>query len=236
MPLHIRADPNDIAARVLLVGDPGRARRIAERLDGAHCYNEHRGLLGYTGTYRDTRISVQTTGMGGPSAAIAVEELATLGAQVVIRAGTCGAIAGPLDVLDLVIATGAVPLDGTTRAYAGGAPFAPVADHEVVGALRTAAGAVARSAHVGLLASHDAFYLEHEDRVAWAERGVLALEMEAAAVFTVALRRRLRAGVVCLVVDRVGERDSWASDEAVAEATGDLIAVAIEAAAVLEVE
>ncbi len=131
MPVHIRAEPGEVAQVVLLPGDPGRAARIASRLDNSRCYNEFRGLLGYTGSYNDTTVSVQTTGMGGPSAAIVVEELAMLGAKVVIRVGTCGALQPEIEPGDLIVATAAVPLDGTTRHYLDGDPFAPAATFRV---------------------------------------------------------------------------------------------------------
>ncbi len=108
-PIHVRARPGDVAPVVLLVGDPGRATRTAELMHDASCYNEFRGLLGYTGTFEDVRLSVQTTGMGCPSAAIVCEELAMLGARVLIRLGTCGAVQPDMRATDIVIATAACP-------------------------------------------------------------------------------------------------------------------------------
>src|SRR3990167_2278454 len=138
-PIHVRAAPGDVAPVVLLVGDPGRATRAAQSLDGARCYNEFRGLLGYTGTWQGTRVSVQTTGMGCPSAAIVCEEMAMLGARTLIRLGTCGAVQPHMRATDPVIAPAAVPLDGTTSDYLGGDPFAPAATFEIVQALVAAA-------------------------------------------------------------------------------------------------
>lgn len=230
-PLHVRATPGDVAPIALLVGDPGRARRIARRLADARCYNDNRGLLGYTGTFSGVRLSAQTTGIGGPSAAIVVEELADLGVRTVIRLGTCGAIGAAVGVLDLVIATAAVPLDGTTAQYLRGRPFAPVADLGVTNALVEASRAVARQTHSGLMMSQDAFYLQDEHWEQWRARGVLAVEMEAATIFTVALYRGLRAGAICLVVDQVADRSSWADEKAIREASADLIAVGLAAAA-----
>jgi len=230
MPHHILAEPGDIAPVAVLVGDPGRATRIASLLEGAVCYNEHRGLPGYTGTFEGARISAQTTGMGGPSAAIVVEELAQLGVRTVIRAGTCGAIGEGVGVLDLVVATAAVPVDGTTRQYLGGDPFAPVADLDVTIALRDAAAKSGRPTHTGLIVSEDAFYKEAADWQAWRERGVLAVEMEAATIFTVALLRRLRAGCICLVVNDTTAPGTWHGPEARAEAEEALIRTALRAA------
>ena len=233
MPLHVRAEPRDVAPIVLLVGDPGRATRIAGRLEDARCYNDFRGLLGYTGMHDGIRLSVQTTGMGGPSAAIVVEELADLGAETVIRVGTCGAIGKDVRVLDTVVATGAVPLDGTTAGYMNGDPFAPVAAFSVTSALMRACEGDARPAHSGVLLTHDVFYRQAEDLTVWRERGVLAVEMEAATVFTVAALRGLRAGAACIVIDDPRDRGSWASDEELAGAMDVLVGRVLDAAVAL---
>lgn len=233
MPLHIKATPGQVAPVALLVGDPGRARRIAALLDGAACYNENRGLLGFSGNWRGAWISVQATGIGGPSAAIVVEELADLGVKSVIRLGTCGAVGADIGVLDLAIAIGAIPLDGATRQYVRGDPFAPVPDFDVTRALVDIARQLERRSHTGLFISEDAFYRQPDDWDTWQKRGVIAVEMEAATIFTVALQRRLRAGAACLVVDRVADRSSWASEEAIADAMSDLISLGLAAAQVL---
>ncbi|MFN0147204.1 MAG: purine-nucleoside phosphorylase [Dehalococcoidia bacterium] len=229
MPIHLKAEPGEVATVAFLVGDPGRATRMAAMLAGARCYNENRGLLGYTGTWEGVRVSVQTTAMGGPSTAIVVEELADLGVRTAVRLGTCGAIAERVGMLDLVVATASVPMDGTTRQYVGGDPFAPVADFEVTRALVDAAAAGARASHAGLFITEDAFYRQPMGWDTWRNRGVLAVEMEAATLFTVALHRGLRAGAICLVVDRVGDRESWASEAAIAAGTADMLAVALAA-------
>lgn len=229
MPLHLRADPGQVARFVLLVGDPGRAERIAAMLEECEQYNANRGLLGYTGRWCGIGVSVQTTGMGGPSTAIVVEELADLGATTLIRLGTCGGVGEGVDVLDIVVATASVPLDGATRQYVKGDPYAPAATFDVTRALVDAAAALRRRTHTGLIISEDAFYRQPDDWETWARRGVLAVEMEAATIFTVALHRRLRAGAACLVVDRVGERGSWATDAEIADGTSDLIALGLDA-------
>ena len=171
--------------------------------------------------------------MGGPSAAIVVEELADLGVQTVIRLGTCGAVGAGVAVLDLVISTAAVPLDGTTAQYLHGRPFAPVADVSVTNAIVVACRTIDRPVHTGLTMSQDAFYLQSEDWQTWQSHGVLAVEMETATIFTVSLHRGLRAGAICLAVDRVDDRATWASDEAIAAASEDLITVGLAAAALL---
>jgi purine-nucleoside phosphorylase len=229
MPLHIRAEPGDVAPVVLLPGDPGRARRLAAMLDGVRCYNEHRGLLGFTGTAAGRPISVQTTGMGAPSAAIVVEELIMLGARVLVRAGTAGAT-GAVRTGELVIATASVPLDGTTRTYLHGDPYAPVADHGVVAVLLESCRALGLAHHAGLIATGDALYAEDVAGSArWAARGVLAFEMEASAIFTVAALRGVRAGCIVVAVNSVAGHD-WLQDEAFARAEGLLLQAALGAA------
>ncbi len=232
-PIHIRAKGGDVAPTVLLPGDPGRATRVAERLEGARCYNEFRGLLGYTGTYKGTPISVQTTGMGAPSAAIVVEELAMLGARTVIRIGTCGGTQPEIAATDLVIATAACPLDGTARQYTDGEPYAPAASYRVVRALADAAERAGARHHVGLVATEDALYAVSDAwRETWAARGVLAQEMEASAIFTVAALRGLEAGCLLTVSNAAGRHERL-SDAELQPAIDHMIEVALEAAVAL---
>ena len=148
--IHLRAETGDYAPLVLLPGDPNRATRIASLFDGgldaARKVNDNRGMLGYTGTYQGKPVSVQTTGMGTPSFSIVVEELLRLGATRLIRVGTCGGIGRGIHTGDLVIATAAAPVDGATRTYLHGDPFAPVADFGLTRALVDAAAAQGRQA------------------------------------------------------------------------------------------
>ena len=235
-PVHIRARTGDVAPIVLLPGDPGRATRVAERLDGARCYNEYRGLLGYTGSYRGTPVSVQTTGMGAPSAAIVVEELAMLGARTVIRIGTCGGAQPKIRPTDLIVATSAYPLDGTTRQYLGDDPDTPEATARVVGALTEAAERLDARYHVGLVATEDALYAVTADWAkTWASRGVLAQEMEASAILTVAALRGLEAGCLLTASNSAGEHERLPDDELL-PAIDRMIEVALEAAMALETE
>ncbi len=232
-PIHIRAQPGDVAPLVLLPGDPARATHVAERLDRARCYNEFRGLLGYSGAYKGTRVSVQTTGMGAPSAAIVVEELALLGAKTVIRIGTCGGTRADIRPRDLIVATAACPLDGTTRQYLEGDPYAPAATYRVVRALAEAAERLGARHHVGPVATEDALYAvtpEWSER--WAARGVLAQEMEASAVFTVAALRGLEAGCLLTVSNSAGQHERLLDDELL-PAIDRMIEVALEAAVTL---
>ena len=233
MPVHIRAEPGDVAPVVLLPGDPGRAQRVAERLDGARPYNENRGLLGYTGSHQGRPVSVQTTSMGAPSAAIVVEELAMLGAQTVIRIGTCGASGPDVRAGDLVIATASCPLDGTTRQYLGGDAYAPAASFDVVSALVGAARAADVRHHAGLIATEDALYAVSPGWTeTWSARGVLAQEMEASAVFTVAALRGLRAGCILVASNTAGTHERL-PDEELLSAVDDMIGVALDAAVAL---
>lgn len=232
-PIHIRAKPGDLAPVVLLPGDPGRATRVAERLEGACCYNEFRGLLGYTGTYKDTAVSVQTTGMGAPSAAIVVEELAQLGAKTVIRIGTCGGTRPDIRPTDLIVATAACPLDGTTRQYLGNDAYAPAATYRVVEALVEAAERAGVRRHTGLVATEDALYAVTPGwSETWAARGVLAQEMEASAILTVAALRGLEAGCLLTVSNSAGQHERLADDE-LQPAIDRMIEVALEAAVAL---
>jgi len=184
----------ELAPRVLLPGDPGRALLLAQTLlDAPLMFNHHRGLWGYTGTAADGEpLTIQSTGMGGPSAAIVVAELADLGARRLIRVGTCAALAGGLVLGDLVVAESALSADGTSRALGAGESVA--GDPALSGALV--------AAHRGAVVTTDLFYDPDVARQeAWAAQGALAVEMECAAVFAVASRRGLPAACLLLVSD-----------------------------------
>jgi purine-nucleoside phosphorylase len=234
--IHLRAEEGDYAPLVLLPGDPNRARRIAERFDegSARQVNDHRGLLGFTGTYRGTPVSVQTSGMGTPSISIVVEELLRLGARSLIRVGTCGGIAAGLKTGDLVIATGACPVDGATRTYLHGEAYAPVADFELTRALVDAASNEGVEARTGLVASVDVFYNPDDDYARrWRERGVLAFEMEASALFFLAARSGVRAACALTVSDVLSEEvtteESYLPLEELDRAIDRMIRVALDA-------
>jgi purine-nucleoside phosphorylase len=215
------------------VGDPGRARFAASRLEEARLYNDFRGLVGYTGCCKGTSVSFQTTGIGGPSAAIVCEELADLGAKVLIRLGTCGGTRADIRPNDLVIATAACPLDGTSREYVDGDPYAPVATFRVVRALVEAAERLDVPHRVGPVVTEDALYLVREGFVEkWARRGVLAQEMEASAIFTVAALRGLEAGCVLTVSNQAGQHQRLPDDE-LAIGVERMIQVGLEAAVML---
>lgn len=209
--LHVRAAEGAVAEAALLPGDPNRARLIAERFLASHqLYNDHRQLLGFTGTYRGMRVSVQATGMGCPSLAIVAEEVIRLGARRLVRVGTCGAIAPDVAPGDLVVASAAVANDGTTRQYLQGAPYSPAADFSLTSALASAAerqtAAAGRKAHVGLIQTEDAFYATTPGHVpALAARGVLAIEMEASALFLIGALRSVRTGCMLVTSNNIGD-------------------------------
>lgn len=192
----------ELAPRVLLPGDPGRALALAQHLlDKPLMFNHNRGLWGYTGTATDGEpLTIQSTGMGGPSAAIVFEELCDLGIERAIRVGTCGALQPDLAHGDLVIAERALAGDGTSRGL--GAGDAVPADPALVVALSAAAGAGART---GAVATTDLFYDPDQDRARrWAAAGALAIEMEAAALLQVAARRAVPSAVLLAVTDTFG--------------------------------
>jgi DeoD family purine-nucleoside phosphorylase len=202
MPIHVRAELGDYAEACLLPGDPLRAKMIAETfLDNAVERNSERGLLGYTGEFEGRPVSVQATGMGCPTVAIVVEELAQLGVKRLLRVGTCGGLSSELSLGDLVLALTAVPQDGTTATYVP-EPHCPTADWELLHGLVHAAKELGEKPHVGPIVSSDVFYNPDPEQYGrWAARGILAVEMEAAILFTLGALRGFQAGCVLVVSD-----------------------------------
>jgi DeoD family purine-nucleoside phosphorylase len=229
-PVHVRAEPGDFAESILLPGDPRRAKYIAENFfEDAKLVTEERGMLGYTGTYKGDPVSVQATGMGCPSAAIVTEELIQLGAKYLLRIGTCGGYSRELRLGDLVIATAATPNDGTVASITRGYPYAPAAHFDVVHAAHHAAESAGRRTFVGPIVSSDLFYdPEEEPARVWGELGVLAVEMEAAAIFTLAARRGVRAGCLLTVSDTIGEEIVRISDEELRNSVNNMTALALD--------
>jgi uridine phosphorylase len=218
---------------VLLPGDPGRALLLAQALlDRPLMFNHHRGLWGYTGTAPDGHpLTIQSTGMGGPSAAIVIAELSDLGARRLIRVGTCGGLDPALALGDLVIVTGALPRDGTSRALGASRPVSPdpALLEALVGAEADLRGG-GRPAHRGQVVSTDLLYdtregQEHE----WVEAGALAVEMETATLFALARRRRLEAAALLLVSDVLFPSPTRIEAQALCEAETHLGEVAGEA-------
>jgi DeoD family purine-nucleoside phosphorylase len=195
--IHIRPTA-ELAERALLPGDPGRALALAqELLEAPRMFNHNRGLWGYTGTAPDGQpLTIQSTGMGGPSAAIVLEELISLGLRRAIRVGTAGALAPALRIGDLVVAEAAIATDGTSRAL--GAQERVAADPSLLAALRRAAPA----AQTGAVVSTDLFYEVGVPRFkGWREAGAIAVEMEAATVFALGRLRGVAVGCVLAITD-----------------------------------
>lgn len=233
MPIHLRAEQGDYAEAVLVPGDPLRAKYVAENfLDDAKQVNGERGMLGYTGTFKGKPVSIQSTGMGCPSAAIVFEELVMLGAKKLIRVGTCGGLQSGMKMGELVVATSATPSDRTAINYTGGEMHAPTADFGLVLSTVKAAQDVDRGIRVGNIVSSDVFYQPDTDMGRrWSERGTLAVEMEAAALFTIAALRKIRAAAMCTVSDIVVDGEFIRiSDEELKRAVDEMMEIALEVA------
>jgi DeoD family purine-nucleoside phosphorylase len=230
VPIHLRAEPGDYAEAVLLPGDPLRAKYIAETfMDDPRQVNGERGMLGYTGTFDGKPVSVQSTGMGCPTAGIVVEELAQLGAKRLLRIGTCGGLQPDLALGDLIVALSAVPQDSTATHYVGGEPHAPTASWELVHGAVHAAKELGRPVRVGPIVSSDVFYDPDPGRAQrWSSRGILAVEMEAAVIFTVGALRGLEAGCLLTVSDIIVEGEfKRISDEDLRKAVDGMTELAL---------
>jgi DeoD family purine-nucleoside phosphorylase len=197
--IHLRPTA-PLAERVLLPGDPGRALLLAQSLlDAPRMFNHNRGLWGYTGNAADGEpLSIQSTGMGGPSSAIVIAELVELGAQRLLRVGTCGGLDGSLVFGELLIASSAISDDGASRALSGGEETVP-ASPLLLDALLAASGGEVRC---GPVVTTDLFYDGPEDsEQRWLAAGALAVEMETATLFALAARRGFEAGSLLIVTD-----------------------------------
>lgn len=202
---HIRCVEGDVGRYVILPGDPGRCEKIAALFDDAHFVSQNREYTIYTGTLLGEKVSVCSTGIGGPSASIAMEELAAIGADTFIRVGTCGGIA--MDVLpgDVVVATGAIRYEHTSLEYAP-IEFPAVPDFDVTAALKAASESLGYRTHTGVVQCKDSFYGQHSPEKSpvyydllqkwesWKRLGVKASEMESAALFVVAAALGVRCG------------------------------------------
>lgn len=209
--MHLAIQKGDVGRYVLLPGDPGRCEKIAALFESPRFVAQNREYTTYTGTLCGTPVSVCSTGIGGPSAAIAVEELTECGADTFIRIGTCGGIDLSVQGGDAVVATGAVRQDGTSLEYAP-LEFPAVANLDVTLALRDGADKLGLRCHAGVVQAKDAFYGQHRPNAfateqkllyqweAWKRLGVLASEMESAAIFVAASHLRVRAGAMFHVI------------------------------------
>jgi DeoD family purine-nucleoside phosphorylase len=232
VPIHIRADAGQYAESCLLPGDPLRAKYIAETyLEDAVQRNAERGMLGYTGTWEGRPVSVQATGMGCPSAAIVMEELVQLGVRRFLRVGTCGGLQPDLALGDLIVALTAVPADGTVRTYVGGEPHCPTADWALIHGAVHAAKEIGQRMRVGPIVSSDVFYNPDDGQYErWSRRGILAVEMEAAVLYTIGALRGVASGCLLTVSDVVVEGEfKRISDDELRAAVDRMTRVALAA-------
>lgn len=217
MSIHIAAKEGQIADRILLPGDPLRAKHIAENfLENAVCYNEVRGMLGFTGTYKGVPVSVQGTGMGVPSISIYVHELMeSYGVQKLIRVGTTGAIQPSVHVRDVIIAMSASSDSNINRVRFGSDfDYAPTASFELLKDVYEAAASRSIPVHVGSVVTTDTFYSDHPDLVhLWAKYGLLAVEMETAALYTLAAKFGRQALSVLTVSDHILTGEATSAEE-----------------------
>lgn len=236
---HLQIRPGDVGRYVILPGDPKRCEKIAKHFEDAKLVADSREFVTYTGYLEGEKVSVTSTGIGGPSASIAMEELVQCGADTFVRVGTCGGI--DLDVKggDIVIATGAVRMEGTSREYAP-IEYPAVADLEVANALVAAAKELGFTYHTGVVQCKDAFYGQHEPEKmpagyelinkweAWKKLGCLASEMETAALYIVAAKLHVRVGA-CFLVMANQEREKLGLENPVVHDTDMAVQVAVEA-------
>lgn len=236
---HLKIKPGDIGEYVILPGDPGRCEQIAKLFDHPYKVAANREFTTYTGTLDGVKVSVTSTGIGGPSAAIALEELVHCGAHTFIRVGTSGGMQPEVLGGDLIIATGAVRMDGTGTEYAP-IEYPATAHFDVVRALYQAASSAGHRFHTGVVQCKDSFYGQHEPENmpvsaeleqkwnAWLGCGALASEMESATLFIVAAVRRVRIGTILLVLGNQTRRAMGLEDIQVHD-TSDCINTAVEA-------
>ena len=236
---HIGVDENDIGKYVILPGDPKRCEKIAAHFDDAKLVGDNREYITYTGYLNGEKVSVTSTGIGGPSAAIAMQELTKIGAHTFIRVGTCGGMQKNIKSGDIVIANAAIRAEGTSKEYAP-IEFPAVSTFEITSALKNASNKLDLTSHVGVVQCKDSFYGQHEpDKMpisyelenkwnAWLRMGTLASEMESAALFTVANYLNVRCGSCFLVVANQ-EREKAGLENPVVHDTEMAINVAVEA-------
>ena len=235
---HINCAPGDVGRYCILPGDPGRCASIAALFDNAAFVSQNREYTIYTGTLLGEKVSVCSTGIGGPSAAIAMEELTAIGADTFIRVGTCGGIDLNVQSGDIVVATGAIRFEHTSREYAP-IEFPAVADFGITAALAEAARAMGKTCHTGVVQCKDSFYGQHSPArmpvsyellnkwEAWKRLGVKASEMESAALFVVAAALGVRCGS-CFHVVWNQEREAAGMDQKMSEDTSAAVRVGVE--------
>ena len=240
---HIGLKEGDVGEYVILPGDPKRCEKIAAYFDNSVLVADRREYVTYTGYLKGVKVSVTSTGIGGPSASIALEELVKVGAKKFIRVGTCGGMDLNVKSGDLVIATGAIRMEGTSKEYAP-IEYPAVADYEIVTALKNASEKLNLPHHIGVVQCKDAFYGQHNPEImpvsyelenkwqAWLKMGCLASEMESAALFIAGSFLRVKVGSIFLVVANQ-EREKQGLDNPVVHDTDTAIKTAIEAIKIL---
>ncbi|UPM43361.1 nucleoside phosphorylase [Halocatena salina] len=236
---HLLVGPDETADIALVPGDPGRVDRIAEQCDSAETIAENREYKLVNAVYEGRDLTICSTGIGAPSATVAVEELSAVGVETFIRVGTTGALQSDIEIGDMIVASAAAKDEGTTKRYES-STIPAVADFEVLSALVDAANRNDETVHVGPIATDDAFYAETDEYVkAWEAAGLLSVEMEAAAIFTLARRKGLRAGAICTVDGNLvrgtqkGETDAEELPEKARDNVGRAIELSLSAAAEL---
>src|SRR5699024_9546304 len=231
MSIHINAQQGDIAETILLPGDPLRAKYIAENfLEDVTCYNEVRNMLGFTGTYKGKRISVQGTGMGVPSISIYIHELMEeYGVKNLIRVSTCGAIQKDVKVRDVILAQSASTDSFQNRKLFGNFDYAPTSDFDLLLSSYNEAKKKGLGVKVGNVFTADSFYDEKGDVEMMAKYGVLALEMESSALFTISKKFDARALAILTVSDHVLTGEATSSEER-QTTFNEMIEVALDAA------
>jgi 5'-methylthioadenosine phosphorylase/purine-nucleoside phosphorylase len=231
VPIHLRADAGDYAPNVLCPGDPHRARYIAESFfdPGFRCVNEERGMLGFTGTFDGAPISVQSTGMGCPSAGIVFEELIMLGVTRMVRVGTCGGLLDHMRMGDTVVGVSASADDATPLRYAGMAGYAPAATYSLVEEAVRLSREHEATVHVGPIVTSGIFYDPDTTTFArWKRLGHVGVEMEAAMLYTVAAVKGVEAMAMMTVSDLLGEsgESQRISDEELKRGVDDMMRLA----------
>lgn len=240
---HIQVAAGEVGRYVIMPGDPKRCAKIARHFDDARLIADSREYVTYTGYLDGEKVSVTSTGIGGPSASIAMEELVKCGADTFIRVGTCGGMEMNVKGGDIVVATGAIRMEGTSKEYAP-IEYPAVADLDVTNALVEAAKKCGYPYHAGVVECKDAFYGQHEPETkpvsyelmnkweAWLRMGCKASEMESAALFIVAGHLRVRAGSDFLVVGNQ-EREKAGLENPIVHDTEAAIKTAVEAIRIL---
>ena len=239
MQYHIGLRKGDVGKYVILPGDPKRCEKIAKHFDNAKLIADSREYVTYTGYLDGVKVSVTSTGIGGPSASIALEELVRVGADTFLRVGTCGGMQPEIMGGDLVIATGAIRMEGTSKEYAP-IEFPAVANLDITNALVQAAKELKKKYHVGIVQCKDAFYGQHEPETkpvdyeliskwdAWVRLGCRASEMESAALFVVGDYLKVRVGSSFLVVANQ-EREKLGLENPVIHDTESAIEITVQA-------